>query len=94
SSSARSRAPCSRRAKTTHPKGLRAQAFTLGARLKTTAAAAGAALAGAIAFAPTATQLLLVGACPVAAGVVGGVLLVRGGRHEPLVASPPRGITC
>jgi hypothetical protein len=76
------------------PEGLRAQVFTLGAGLKTTAAAAGAALAGAIALAPTATQLLLVGACPVAAGVVGGVLLVRGGGHEPLVASPPRGISC
>ena len=55
--------------------GRRAQVFTLGAGLKTTAAAAGAALGGTIARAPTATQLLIVAACPVLAGALGALLL-------------------
>jgi MFS family permease len=57
------------------PEELRAQVFTLGAGIKTTAAAAGAALAGVIAQAPTTTQLLLVAASPVLAGMLGTLLL-------------------
>jgi MFS family permease len=57
------------------PEGLRAQIFTLGAGIKTTAAAAGAALAGTVAHAPTATQLLLVAAAPILAGALGTLLL-------------------
>ncbi len=46
------------------PDGLRAQVFAVGAGLKTTATAAGAALAGALTDLPAANQLLLVGATP------------------------------
>jgi hypothetical protein len=57
------------------PEELRAQVFALGAGVKTTTAAAGAALAGTIAQVPTATLLLLAGASPVLAGALGAVLL-------------------
>ena len=50
------------------PDAAQAQVFTLGAGLKATAAAAGAALGGTISGAATATQLLLVAACPILAG--------------------------
>jgi MFS family permease len=53
---------------------LRTQVFTLGAGLKTTAAAAGAALAGVLANTSTSTQLLLAASCPLVAGVVGAAL--------------------
>jgi Major Facilitator Superfamily len=57
------------------PPALRAQVFALGAGLKTSMAAAGSALAGLVAWTPTATQLVLVGACPVLAGAVGALAL-------------------
>jgi len=57
------------------PEDLRAQIFTLGAGIKTTAAAAGAALAGSVAHVPTATQLLLVAASPILAGALGTLLV-------------------
>jgi MFS family permease len=68
------------------PEHARSQVFTLGAGLKITAAAAGSALAGLAAGLPSATQLLLLAACSVLAGVGGAVIL----RH---VRSPvgPRG---
>lgn len=67
------------------PAELRAQVFALGARVKTTTAAAGAAAAGLIAHAPTATLLLLVGASPVLAGALGAVLL---SHHGPAWSRP------
>jgi MFS family permease len=57
------------------PECLRAGVFTLGAGIKTTAAAAGAGLAGTIAHAPSSTQLLLVAASPILAGALGTLLL-------------------
>lgn len=57
------------------PDHLRAQVFTVGAGLKTTTAAAGAALAGILAHTTTPTQLLLAGSCPLVAGGLGLVLL-------------------
>lgn len=57
------------------PEDLRAQIFTLGAGIKTTAAAADAALAGSVAHVPTATQLLLVAASPILAGALGTLLV-------------------
>jgi MFS family permease len=53
---------------------LRTQVFTIGAGLKTTAAAVGAALAGLLAFTSTPTQLLLAASCPLIAGTVGALL--------------------
>jgi MFS family permease len=64
------------------PDELRAQVFTLGAGLKTTAAAAGAALAGTIAHAPSTTQLLLLASSPVLAGGIGAFLLRPGHRRR------------
>ncbi len=63
------------------PEQLRAQVFTIAAGLKTTTAAAGAGLAGALAQTATATQLLLAAACPVLAGILGLLLLQRPGGH-------------
>lgn len=60
------------------PAPLPAQVFPLGAGIKTTAAATGAALAGTIAHAATTTQLLLVGASPILAGLLGALLLGPG----------------
>jgi MFS family permease len=57
------------------PERLRAGVFTLGAGIKTTAAAAGAALAGMIAHAPSSTMLLLAAASPILAGALGTLLL-------------------
>jgi Mn2+/Fe2+ NRAMP family transporter len=67
------------------PDSARAQVFTLGAGLRITAAAVGVTVAGALAQAPTATQLLLSAACPFLAGAVGGLLLRVGhtGGHAP-----------
>jgi MFS family permease len=59
------------------PEHVRSQVFTLGAGLKITTAAAGAALAGLVAGLPSSGQLLLVGACPVLAGVAGSAWLLR-----------------
>jgi hypothetical protein len=73
--------------------GARAQVFTLGAGLKITAAAVGVTVAGAVAQAPTATQLLISAACPILAGAVGGLLLRVGhtGAHAPPEPSSPGG---
>jgi MFS family permease len=76
------------------PSRLRAQVFSLGGGLKTTSAAAGAALAGAVADLSTATQFLLVAACPLTAGLAGALLLIPGpraafGRRPPLRREEP-----
>lgn len=55
---------------------LRTQVFTIGAGLKTTAAAAGAALIGVVSHLPVWTLLLLVASGPLLAGVLGTVLLL------------------
>jgi hypothetical protein len=58
------------------PDGLQAQVFTIGAGLKTTAAAAGAALAGGLAGLPVTGQLLVAAAGPCLAGIGGAVFLI------------------
>lgn len=63
------------------PERLRAQIFTLGAGVKTTAAAAGAALAGALTYLPAPNQLGLAGTYPTAAGLLGTLLLPRAGAR-------------
>jgi MFS family permease len=74
------------------PERLRAGIFTLGAGIKTTAAAAGAALAGEMAHAPSNAQLLLAGASPILAGALGTLLLcprtrsAAGGVRSPASA--------
>jgi MFS family permease len=50
---------------------LQAQVFTIGAGVKTSCAAGGAALGGLILGLPSATQLVLVAGCPVLVGAVG-----------------------
>ena len=60
------------------PKAARAQVFTISAGVKTTAAAAGAALGGAITHLPAPAQLLLVASSPLLAGLVGALALPRG----------------
>jgi len=57
------------------PPEVRTQVFTLGAGLKTTATAAGSSLAGLVAGWPTATQLVLVAACPLLAALGGAAVL-------------------
>jgi hypothetical protein len=59
---------------------VRTQVFTIGAGLKVTASALGAALIGFAAHLPVATQLLLVAGSPLLAGVLGAVLLAFGAR--------------
>jgi len=54
---------------------VRTQVFTIGAGLKVTASALGAALIGFAAGLPVATQLLLVASSPLLAGILGTVLL-------------------
>jgi MFS family permease len=54
---------------------VRTQVFTIGAGLKVTASALGAALIGFAASLPAATQLLLVAGSPLLAGILGTVLL-------------------
>ncbi|HEX3198801.1 MAG TPA: hypothetical protein VHR39_14735, partial [Propionibacteriaceae bacterium] len=54
---------------------VRTQVFTIGAGLKVTASALGAALIGFAAGLPAATQLILVASSPLLAGVLGTVLL-------------------
>jgi predicted MFS family arabinose efflux permease len=65
---------------TNAPTEARAQVFTISAGLKTTSAAAGAALGGAFAGLPLPSQLLLVGASPIVAGSLGalGLSFARG----------------
>ena len=66
------------------PTDARAQVFTISAGMKTTAAAAGAALAGTIAHLPLSHQLLMVASSPILAGALGGLALtIRGGERRP-----------
>jgi MFS family permease len=79
------------------PEHLRAQVFTLGAGLKTTTAAAGAALAGLVTHAPTATQLLLAAGCLLLAAGLGALALPHAGPAQAppgLVASGHPGGLC
>lgn len=71
------------------PEQLRAQTFTIGAGMKTTAAAAGAALAGLLSPTATALQLGLAAACPLAAGLVGALLLTALTRRQPRTGCAP-----
>jgi predicted MFS family arabinose efflux permease len=59
------------------PPDAQAQVFALGAGLKTTATAAGSALAGTMSGLPPASQLVLVGGSTAAAGVLGSLWLAR-----------------
>lgn len=59
---------------------IRTQVFTIGAGLKVAASALGAGLMGLAAHLPASTQLLLVAASPIVAGMAGGVML---GRAQP-----------
>ncbi|HEY9376830.1 MAG TPA: MFS transporter, partial [Jiangellaceae bacterium] len=61
---------------------VRTQVFTIGAGLKVTASALGAALIGFAAGLPVATQLFLVASSPLLAGVLGAVLLTFGVRSD------------
>jgi len=54
---------------------VRTQVFTIGAGLKVTASALGAALIGFAAGLPAATQLLFVASSPLLVGILGTVLL-------------------
>ncbi|RKS80447.1 MFS transporter [Motilibacter peucedani] len=67
---------------TLSPPHVRAQVFTLGAGLRTTAGAGGAVVAGAISGTPTALQLLVTGGYSLAGGAVGFAVLRRT-RHSP-----------
>jgi hypothetical protein len=71
------------------PDAVRAQVFTLGAGLKITAAAVGVATAGALAQAATATQLLLIAACPILAGAVGALALSVSHTEGHAPTEPP-----
>jgi MFS family permease len=55
------------------PADAQAQVFTISAGLKTSTAAAGAALGGAIAHLPIESQLLIVGISPLLAGMLGAI---------------------
>ena len=59
------------------PEPARAQVFTISAGLKTSAAATGAALGGAIAHVAAPAQLLLVASSPLLAGLIGALVLPR-----------------
>ena len=61
---------------------VRTQVFTIGAGLKVTASALGAALIGFAASLPVATQLLLVASSPLLAGILGTVFLTVGTRPD------------
>ena len=63
------------------PEAVRAQLFTISAGLKTTAAAAGAALGGSIAHLLPNAQLLLLGSSPFLAGAL-GILALATARHQ------------
>jgi len=75
----------------------RTQVFTIGAGLKVTASAVGAALIGLVTTMPANALLLLVATSPILAGTLGTVLLTRHPTarnsrhvHEPRPASLPR----
>ena len=70
------------------PEAVRTQVFTIGAGLKVTASALGAALIGLVADQPIATQLLLVAISPLLAGLIGTTLLTAGSRGVSLVTHP------
>ena len=63
-------------------RAVRTQVFTIGAGLKVTASALGAALIGFAAGLPVAAQLLLVASSPLFAGILGTVLLTIGARPD------------
>jgi hypothetical protein len=56
---------------------VQAQVFTIGAGLKTTSAAAGAALGGALGYLPITIQLLVTAGSPMLAGALGALGLRR-----------------
>ena len=64
------------------PNEARAQVFTIGAGLKTSTAALGAALAGLVAHIPLSAQFLILGASPVTAGVLGIAALRLAGPQD------------
>jgi MFS family permease len=68
------------------PEDLKAQIFSIGAGVKTTAAAGGAALAGTLAHLPTVSLLVLVGACPMLAAALGALTL----KHVRVPVAPHR----
>jgi MFS family permease len=77
------------------PAAVRTSVFTIGAGLKVTASAAGAALFGLATGLPVPAQLLLVAASPLLAGALGTLLLVgrgdaRGRSRLPSAVSPGR----
>jgi hypothetical protein len=77
------------------PAAVRTSVFTIGAGLKVTASAAGAALFGLATGLPVPAQLLLVAASPLLAGALGTLLLVgrgdaRGRARLPSVVSSGR----
>ncbi|MCT9089710.1 hypothetical protein N4G70_12615 [Streptomyces sp. ASQP_92] len=63
------------------PTAFRTQIFTLGAGLKSTTAAAGAAVAGAVSVIGTGALLFAVAACQVLATLLGATLLTTGRNH-------------
>ncbi|WP_375423230.1 MFS transporter [uncultured Friedmanniella sp.] len=73
------------------PEELRASVFTLGAGVKMSCAAAGAALAGVFAGLPTTTLLLGVGAAPLVAGGFGLLGLRALGPRQPPVRARAAG---
>jgi MFS family permease len=72
------------------PQQLRAQVFSIGAGLKTSTAAAGAALAGLLANSGTSTLLLLAGSCPLLAGGFGLWAMTKPHYLPPSRISGPR----
>jgi MFS family permease len=74
------------------PDEVRAQVFTIGAGLKVTAAAAGAAVVGLLAGVPLPVQFLLVGLNPVVVGLLGLVALgTSGGPTTPVTGDTASG---
>jgi len=70
------------------PEAVRAQLFTISAGLKTTTAAAGAALGGSIAHLPPSDQPLLLGSSPFLAGAH-GILALAIARHQQKQTAAP-----
>jgi hypothetical protein len=68
---------------------VRTQVFTLGAGLKVTASALGAALIGFATGLPVTTQLLLVASSPLLAGALGAALLTFGSSPNKAVQKTP-----
>ena len=71
------------------PASVRTQVFTVGAGLKVTASALGAALIGFATHLPVSSQLLLVASSPLIAGIL-GVLLLR--RCDGMRTGTPSGV--